>query len=201
MLLPYLEPYLIRAMREALPRIESPELREDVQRFCAQEGQHDREHARANAAIRKQSPGFARLAEIEREIAAEYAAFTRERSLRFHLAYAEGFEALTAAQSRTQFDEGVFERMTGPLRDLMEWQVMEELEHRTVAFDVYQAIFGGYWYRLVVGVWAQWHFLSRSFRLTRCMAQADPEAFRECLDARERYTRSAVQVMRGAAGA
>lgn len=56
MLLPYLEPYLIRAMREALPRIESPGLREDVQRFCAQEGQHYREHARANDAIRTRRP-------------------------------------------------------------------------------------------------------------------------------------------------
>ena len=110
MLLPYLEPYLIRSMREALPQIASPELRAEVQGFCAQEGQHYREHARANDAIRTRKPGFAKLAEIEREIAAEYESFTRDRSLLWNLAYAEGFEALTAAQASTQFDERVFER-------------------------------------------------------------------------------------------
>jgi hypothetical protein len=177
MLLPYLEPYLIRSMREALPHIASPELRADVLGFCAQEGQHYREHARANDAIRTRKPGFAKLGEIERGIAAEYEAFTRERSLLWNLAYAEGFEAMTAAQSRTQFDERVFERMTGPLRDLMEWHVMEEIEHRSVAFDVYRALGGGYFYRLAMGLWAQWHFLSRGSRLAQCMARADRESF------------------------
>lgn len=178
MLLPYLEPYLIRSMREALPRIESPDLRADVQAFCAQEGQHYREHARANEVVRRRLPGATQLAEIEREIAAEFESFSKRRSLRWNLAYAEGFEALTAAQSHTQFEEGVFARMTGPLRDLMEWHIMEELEHRTVAFDVYRALYGGYFYRLFVGLWAQWHFLSRGTRLAQCLARADREAFR-----------------------
>ena len=240
MLLPYLEPYLIRSMREALPQIASPELRAEVQGFCAQEGQHYREHARANDAIRTRKPGFAKLAEIEREIAAEYESFTRDRSLLWNLAYAEGFEALTAAQASTQFDERVFERMTGPLRDLMEWHIMEELEHRTVAFDVYRALGGSYLHRLAIGLWAQWHFLSRSLRLAQCMARADRESFAAararrpsrgwlvpywlralprilriytpwydprrspmppaCLEARERYTRSAQHVGTPASG-
>ncbi len=178
MLLPYLEPYLIRSMREALPRIESPDLRADVQAFCAQEGQHYREHARANDVVRRRLPGARGLADLEREIAAEFEAFSKQRSLRWNLAYAEGFEALTAAQSLTQFEERVFARMTGPLRDLMEWHIMEELEHRTVAFDVYRTLFGGYFYRLFVGLWAQWHFLSRGGRLARCLASADRASFR-----------------------
>jgi predicted metal-dependent hydrolase len=186
MLLPHLEPCLIRTMRDALPRIESAPLRAEVQAFCAQEGQHYREHARANDAIRTRRTGFGRLAELEREIAAEYASFTRDRSLRWNLAYAEGFEALTAAQSRLQFEERVFERMTGPLRDLMEWHIMEEIEHRTVAFDVYRALYGGYLFRLAVGLWAQWHFLSRALRLAGCMVRADRESFAPALRSRSR---------------
>jgi hypothetical protein len=238
MLRPYLEPYLIRTLRDALPQIASSELRAEVQGFCAQEGQHYREHARANDAIRTRRPGFAKLAEIEREIAAEYESFTRDRSLRWNLAYAEGFEALTAAQSRAQFEERVFARMRGPLRDLMEWHIMEELEHRCVAHEAYLACGGGYFYRVAVGLWAQWHFLSRGARLARCMARADRESFAaartrgrgvrwwlvryalralphvlhiympwydprrlpmppEFHDARERFTRSARQVMAG----
>ena len=46
-----------------------------------------------NAAIR--SAGFPRLDEFERELEDDYQRFTKTKSLRFNLAYAEGFEALT----------------------------------------------------------------------------------------------------------
>ena len=38
---------------------------------------------------------------------------------------------------------------------MIEWHFVEELEHRTLAFDVYEPIVGDYFYRLFVGVWAQ----------------------------------------------
>ena len=54
MTMPYLEPYLIRTMREAIPRISDPELVEDVKRFSQQEGHHYRNHAMFNKQIRAQ---------------------------------------------------------------------------------------------------------------------------------------------------
>ena len=66
LLLPYLEPYLIRTMKEAKKQVRDPALVDDLERFSAQEGQHYRQHMRLNDAIRLQ--GFPRLAELEKEL-------------------------------------------------------------------------------------------------------------------------------------
>ena len=62
---------------------------------------------------------------------------------------------------------------------MIEWHFVEELEHRTVAFDVYDHVCGGYLYRLVVGVWAQWHFTRWIRRATRYMLKTRPQPMRK----------------------
>ena len=52
LLLPYLEPYLIRTMKEAKKQVTDPDLIRDLERFCAQEGQHYRQHKRFNDVMR-----------------------------------------------------------------------------------------------------------------------------------------------------
>ena len=52
MTMPYLEPYLIRTMKVAIPRIEDAGLAEDARRFSQQEGHHYRNHANLNERIR-----------------------------------------------------------------------------------------------------------------------------------------------------
>lgn len=178
LLLPYLEPYLIRTMKEAKKQIHDPQLIDDLERFSAQEGQHYRQHMLLNDAIRLQ--GFPRLAEFEKTLDADYRRFSRTRSLRFNLAYAEGFEALTTASARFSFERGVDSHMHPSVSALFEWHLVEELEHRTVAFDVYDHVCGGYVYRLVAGLYAQWHMGSFIRRVTRYMLEADPEAVERC---------------------
>ncbi len=177
LLLPYLEPYLIRSMQAAKPLVSDPELLRDLAAFNAQEGQHYRQHIRFNQHIRLQ--GFSRLAELEAELASDYRRLTDTRSLRFNLAYAEGFEAFTMAMARFTFEHHLLDRMSPPARDLFRWHLVEELEHRCVAFDVYQHVARGYFYRLFVGLYAQWHLNRFVLRVARAMETADPVAFRE----------------------
>lgn len=176
LLLPYLEPYLIRTMREARPRITDPKLAADLDLFNGQEGQHYRQHIRFNEAIRRE--GFEALEALEAELADDYTRFTRTRSLRWNLAYAEGFEAYTTAMARFSLEVKLPERLCPAARALFEWHLMEELEHRTVAFDVYNHVCGGYFYRLFVGLFAQWHLNRFVRRVIRAMVAADPAAFR-----------------------
>ncbi len=184
LLLPYLEPYLIRTMKVAKQHIGDADLLEDLERFSAQEGQHYREHMRFNAALgREKFPG---LAALEAELAEDYQRFTRTRSLRFNLAYAEGFEALTTAVARFAFEERGLGEMDSPVADLIAWHTIEELEHRTVAFDVYNHVCGGYLYRLVFGLFAQWHLTRFVRRVTRYMLETDPEAVRRAGASAER---------------
>ncbi|MEZ4426797.1 MAG: metal-dependent hydrolase [Nannocystaceae bacterium] len=172
LLLPYLEPYLIRTMNAARKRIQDPALRDDIKRFSAQEGQHYREHARFNDAIRRQ--GFPALAALEEELARDYERFSARRSLRFNLAYAEGFEAMTTATARFFLLDRKTRPMPARVDALMCWHAIEELEHRTVAFDVYERLYGGYLYRLGAGLFAQWHLLRFVIRVARAMLDADP---------------------------
>src|SRR5580704_7901401 len=74
LLLPYLEPYLIRSMREARPHVTDPALRADLDAFNGQEGQHYRQHIRFNEAVRvKGIPG---LEALEAQVADDYRRYT-----------------------------------------------------------------------------------------------------------------------------
>lgn len=173
LLLPYLEPYLIRTMKKARERITDPDLLADVENFSAQEGQHYRQHIRFNRALRLS--GCSGLEDLEKKLEEDYLRFSRTRSLRFNLAYAEGFEALTTAFALFSL-EGPDELLGhSPGEELLRWHAIEELEHRTVAFDVYEHVFGGYFYRLFVGLFAQWHFLRFVRRTVRDMKESSPD--------------------------
>jgi len=172
LLLPYLEPYLIRTMKEAKAKISDPELLEEVKRFSAQEGQHYREHRRFNAAIRMQE--FPELAALEEGLERDYQRLSRSRSLRFNLAYAEGFEAMTTATALFLLEQHGSRALAPEVEQLMLWHAIEELEHRTVAFDVYERLYGGYAYRLLVGWYAQGHLLWFAARVARHMLSVDP---------------------------
>ncbi len=168
--MPYLEPYLIRTMRGALPRVKDRELAEDMRRFSAQESHHYRNHAKFNEQIRsKLHPEIAaKIQRIEAALEADYRRFSSERSLRFNLAYAEGFEAMTGALALSMLETGGDEVAPG-YRELVEWHLAEEIEHRTVAFGAYQALVGSYLYRVWRGVWAQLHYLKYIHRFYACL--------------------------------
>lgn len=175
MTMPYLEPYLIRTMKVAGKEIRDPALAEDARRFSQQEGHHFRNHALLNEQLRAQ---FARvdagtadaLRTIEAALEADYQHFSRSRPLRFNLAYAEGFEAMTCAGALAMAEHGAFDDGTVPGGELWSWHMAEEIEHRTVAFQVYDHLVGSYPYRVLRGTWAQWHYLSYIRRFAACMA-------------------------------
>jgi predicted metal-dependent hydrolase len=168
--LPYVEPWLIRTMSLAKHQVTDPELVEEMLKFNGQEGQHHRLHSRFNKAVRESCP---ELEALEEELAADFRRFTTTRSLKWNLAYAEGFEAFTGALARFMFEEQLLRGAEPAVRDLFEWHMVEELEHRCVAFDVYEHLYGGYAYRLAVGLYAQWHLARFVLRATRLMLERD----------------------------
>ncbi len=186
MTMPYLEPYLIRTMKVALKQIEDPPLAEDVRRFSQQEGHHYRNHADLNDRMRAEfSPSVAdELRAIEAALDADYRRFSDEKSLRFNTAYAEGFEAMTCAGALATAEHGSFVGLPGG--EIWAWHMAEEIEHRTVAFEVFETLVGSYPYRILVGTWSQWHYLSYVRRFGRCMAAALGRRYRIPNDATAR---------------
>jgi predicted metal-dependent hydrolase len=176
-MLPYLEPYLIRTMRDSLPSIRDAGLKEELKRFCAQEGEHFKQHAKANDLIRALHPDYEALRPLEAELDAELKEFTRSKPLAFNLAYAEGFESMTSAMARAQLEVGLYDRTDSPLADLAKWHVMEELEHRCVAFDVYEHVVGNWFYRVRKSLWAQGHYMGWVNRFKAVLKAPQAELF------------------------
>jgi len=175
MMLPYLEPFLIRTMQTAMAQVDDPKLKEEMKRFCAQEGQHFRQHAKANEVVKRIHPAGPRLAELEKEVEAEFASWSADKPLKFNLAYGEGFESMTGAHSRAQIETGMFDYMKEPLRSLMYWHIVEEIEHRSVCFDAYEALVGDWLYRTKMSLWFQRHYYRWCGKFAAAMIAADPE--------------------------
>jgi len=130
-------------------------------------------HMRFNDALRTEH--LPRLGEFEKELSDDYQRFSNTWSLRFNLAYAEGFEALTMNAVLFQFTYlSLFDDVDTPVAQLLEWHLIEELEHRTVAFDIYDHVCGGYFYRLAAGIWAQRHFVGWVRRVARYILEELP---------------------------
>lgn len=144
LLLPYLEPYGIRAFKQALPLIKNPTLKNSMQLFIKQEAQHYQQHQRYNEVVRKRYPG---VEKFELEIKAQFDSFLADKDLKFNIAYIEGFESLTSGMSIVALDHGMCSRAQGEAGDLFRWHFCEEVEHRTIAFDVYHDLYDGYFYR------------------------------------------------------
>lgn len=145
LMLPYLEPYLIKVQKQARERLDRrrhAQLIRDVDLFNQQEANHFRLHARYNETLRRRYPG---LEPFEEEIAADYERFLRERSLGWNLAYCEGFECTGIPSAELFFGPAQpFLRSADPaIRDLWAWHLAEEFEHRCVCHDTLAALYPG----------------------------------------------------------
>lgn len=178
--LPYVEPYLIRTMSAAKHHLRDPELRAAISHFNGQEGQHSRMHVLFNDVVRAGCPA---LAPLEQELSRDFERFSAQRSLQWNLAYAEGFEAFTAALAAFLLEEQTMRHAVPVVRDLFEWHIVEELEHRCVAFDVNERLGGGYVYGLAVGLYAQRHLARFVIRAARTLLDHDRARGRDHGDA------------------
>ncbi len=178
--MPYLEPYLIRTFLKTADLVDDEELKQDMKLFCQQEGNHYRNHARINAIIRAKFDDKVadELLAIERSLKNDYEDFLDNRPMKWNLAYAEGFEAMTCAVAMNTVNGGGNARKATSATpgdgwaQLLEWHALEEVEHRTVAFDVYNYLVGNYFYRVTAGLRAQIHYLYTIHRFYRVMLKA-----------------------------
>ena len=175
MTLPYLEPYLIRSMREALKQTDDAAITEEVKIFIGQEAQHFRQHRVLNDVLRSCHGAYSGLQAIEDDMEADYQRFSKTKSLKFNLAYAEGFEAATCALARTTLKHQDIDADTSDLVKLFTWHLTEEIEHRTVAFNIYDHLYGSYFYRLFVGLYAQYHFFGYVLRFKKFIKANRPQ--------------------------
>lgn len=150
LMMPSVEPYFAGAIRRALPHLE-PELASTARTFVRQELEHQRQHRRFNERIIGRFPTLRRP---ERRAQRVFAWMARSRSERFSLAFAAASETIAYSLARWTSDHmAEFLRGADPVAtDLFVWHLAEEVEHKSVAFDVWEAVDGSRWRYARAGV-------------------------------------------------
>jgi len=136
------EKFFIDSVRYFAGQIDDPKLSEDIRGFCAQEGFHRREHQRYNQTLCNQR-GYDLLAlegQLERKIKRAYKFLSPLQ----RLALTAAFEHITAimAESALNEDDPMIGKADSAMQALWQWHAAEEMEHKSVAFDVYRAVGG-----------------------------------------------------------
>ncbi|MFK8042691.1 metal-dependent hydrolase [Congregibacter sp.] len=171
--MPYLEPYLIKSMRKARPLIKDETLLEELDKYIKQEATHYRRHKEFNDTL--SAKGYASVATMEDTLAKDYAKLESKRSLRFNLAYAEGFEAMALAIGEMLIDdrEYLFGNSDSAVASLILWHFVEEIEHKNVAYDVLHHLHPGYFLRIFGLVYATSHIFWRTGQGYRALLKED----------------------------
>jgi len=155
-----LEPFAVKSFRRVLDRIRDDALREEVDRFCRQEAQHYQRHIDFNKVVL--AHGYPGLEQRIDRLRGDLGTFLGDASDQYCIGYVEGFESYTTQFALRMIESGLYDhRRTHPaFGSLFKWHMLEEIEHRTVAFDLYQHLFGrGYWHRARMCWFTQGHML------------------------------------------
>jgi uncharacterized protein len=116
------------------------DLKGQLSAFIQQEFAHAREHATFNNLI----AGYGYDMEIIDRETEERVRRARKRDAIFRLGISVAFEHLTASFSRVLLTDPRHLRDAPPeMRHLLEWHCLEELDHKSVAYDTYMAATAG----------------------------------------------------------
>ncbi|MDE0931701.1 MAG: metal-dependent hydrolase [Halioglobus sp.] len=136
------EKFFIDSVRYYADQIDDPKLNEDIRGFCGQEGFHRRQHQRYNQALCEQRGYDLQVMEgrLEKNIQRAY----KFLSPMERLASTVAFEHITAILAETALseDDPMIGNTDSAMQALWQWHAAEEMEHKSVAFDVYKAVGG-----------------------------------------------------------
>ena len=135
------EDFFVRSVRRYADRVTDPELSARVQGFIGQEVTHGREHRALNERLAQMGYPIGRG---ERGVRRSVAINERWFSPLTCLAFTAALEHFTAVLAETLLDDERAHALLGSteVRSMLLWHAIEESEHRSVAFDVYQAVGG-----------------------------------------------------------
>ena len=145
---PHVERFFIDAARPFVHAVSDEKLRREVDAFIGQEGHHAQQHRRFNAVLREAGLDTARY---ERWFEGALAATSRAFGPTSRLALTAAFEHLASVFAAHYLCHTVPSRQAPREIDaLWRWHAVEEIEHKSVAFDLYRAVRGSYAHRVVV---------------------------------------------------
>jgi predicted metal-dependent hydrolase len=135
------EKFFIDSVRHYAGEVTDPVLKGHIKGFCGQEGFHRREHQRYNEAL-CDARGYD-LNKLEGKLTARLVWAQKNLSPLQNLAITVAIEHFTAVLAELLLrPDSVMNNADPAMRDLWRWHAAEEMEHKSVAFDVYRAVGG-----------------------------------------------------------
>ena len=136
------ERFFIDSVRHFRDKVKDPKLKQEISRFIGQEAMHSREHKKYNQMLCEARGYSQRTMEGRTEAAVRLG--EKKLSPEGQLAMTCGVEHLTAILADKILKGWMLSNVEPKIRSLWEWHAAEELEHKSVAFDVYMDIGGNY---------------------------------------------------------
>ena len=165
------ERYFIDCVRHYRERVADPRLAAQVKSFIYQEGQHGMVHTQFNDRLRAQGIAVDKILEFARD---KIEGFKRDFSPAFNLGKTAGAEHMTAMMAHGFFATGLLKDADPRVRAMFAWHAVEEIEHKAVAFDVYQQVAkGGYWRRALSMLHTSVLFSLHVLLITRYLLDVD----------------------------
>lgn len=167
-ILPMGEEFFLETMRNYRDLITDEKLKQDARYFCGQEGHHAFEHRKFNDLLKAQGyPGLEKLDTLFLTIN-DYILGNSQPTTQF--SFTTGAEHLTSIMSHAFLsDSGRWVEDYDEIAAMLIWHTVEEIEHKSVCFDVYQHVDGNYARRLygfsVLSLWIASAIFSRQMYL------------------------------------
>ncbi len=140
------ERYFIESVRHYADQVMDPELKERIRGFIGQEANHTKEHIAFNKFIGARGIP---VEKFERFVDARLKDLKQRSSPAANLARTAALEHMTAFLASALLDFGDFLELTHPtVAAFWMWHAIEEIEHRSVAFDVYKECVDDEWLRV-----------------------------------------------------
>ena len=134
------EQEFIDSVRHYMDEIEDPELKAQVKGFIGQEAAHRHQHHQVNKVFDELGLNATRL---EKHLGKHIAIQRKRHHPKTLLAATVGMEHITAIMANHLLNHPeLLDPMPEVMRELMLWHAVEEIEHKSVAFDVYQVCEG-----------------------------------------------------------
>ncbi|MCB1189183.1 MAG: metal-dependent hydrolase [Leptospiraceae bacterium] len=145
------EKFFIRSVKAFADRIKDKELQERVKLFIGQETQHMMQHKNFWEVLQKQSPALDMFHKLYTNMAygRDEAKWSIDRkklalSTTVALEHYTAIMAEVALEKESKLLEGIPEEMTR----MLQWHAAEEIEHKSVAFDVLKEVDDSYLLRI-----------------------------------------------------
>ncbi|MEO8875374.1 MAG: metal-dependent hydrolase, partial [Polyangiaceae bacterium] len=136
----------VRSVNHYLPQIEDAALRERVKGFFGQEGRHAKEHERAFRLLEEQGYDIQSFLEFYDRVG--FGLIEKVVPKKLSLATTVALEHYTAILAEHALATDLLDKADPRMRALLSWHAAEEIEHRSVAFDVLKEVDPSYAWRI-----------------------------------------------------